>query len=168
MGKEEGRCSTDASTQWKGSGFALLSTKQQAPVLRLPPTQWAWWWLAPASRVVRSLENLVRGDGVEERKRFANGGDATAGQSGAIGVGSYGGQEARRRAVGERDGHQAMGLWEGDWKRNLEASRRPLTDASPLKMRETFPSHWIAIGWMEEKRTTWTSWTRVFPTAIVI
>jgi hypothetical protein len=24
--------------------------------------------------------------------------------------------------VGERDGHQAMGLWEGDWERDLEAS----------------------------------------------
>jgi hypothetical protein len=63
---------------------------------------------------VRSPDSLVGGDGVEERKRFADGDDATTGQSDAIGVRSNGGQEARHQAVEERDGHQAMGLWEGD------------------------------------------------------
>jgi hypothetical protein len=58
--------------------------------------------------------------------------------------------------MGERDGHQDMGLWEGDWERDLEASRRR-TDATWLEMRETFLSHWIVIRWMEEKRTMWTS-----------
>jgi hypothetical protein len=129
------------------------------PVLRLPPTQWAWWWLAPASRAARSLDSLVSGDGGEERKRFADGDDTTAGQSDAIRVGSYGGQEARRRAVGERrpPSHGIMGGRLGEQSGTLEASRWPRIDASPLKMRETFRSHWITIRWMEEKRTTWTS-----------
>jgi hypothetical protein len=115
----------------------------------------AWWWLAPASRAARSPDSLVGGDGVEERKRFDGGGDAKAGQSGAIGVGSNGGQGARSRVVGERrpPSHRIIGerLGEGS------GSFRCRTDASRLKIRERLLSHWIAIRWMEEKRTTWTS-----------
>jgi hypothetical protein len=62
----------------------------------------------------------------------------------------------RGRGV-ERLGREATTKpWDCGRKRDLEASRRR-TDASRLKMREMFLSHWIAIRWMQEKRTTWTS-----------
>jgi hypothetical protein len=41
--------------------------------------------------------------------------------------------------VGERDGHQAMGLWEGDWERDLEASGPiPASKMDEGKGRELF------------------------------
>jgi hypothetical protein len=41
--------------------------------------------------------------------------------------------------VGERDGHQAMGLWEGDWERDLEAlGPIPASKMDEGKGRELF------------------------------
>jgi hypothetical protein len=63
------------------------------------------------------------------------------------------GAMAGRGRGAERWGREtATKPWDYRRERDLEASRCR-TDASRLKMRETFLSHWIAIRWMEEKRT---------------